>query len=502
MANSWIMTNLSGGVNNVLSPLLLPENTAQSLTDAVLDSGRICSAKNWTKAGFSEPIEVGHYGAIDRSNVKWYGVHYWSNNYATVAPFYGSSSIGGTLGVPYPEALPVLEATDSGTLSGNYRYAITYENENGFESAPGDELNWYASIDDIANKKVIVTVPPMANIDGEFIASKINLYRTANNGSTFFRLNTFEPFGGEFEDETKDLDLVFGKSLDTIGLYPPPERGKFLTESGGVFFVAVDDKVCFSEVGNPHAWNKLNFISFDDDITGIAREFQGVLIFTLNATYRVVGAGDVFSISKQKIPAQQGCVDANSISYISNTPIWLSLDGVCVWDGSSLQVISEKKYNAKKLITVKAVCKDNIYYLFHRKGVLCFDYRNGAIFYALSTRCEYAWYDDVGDEIYLQYDGECFRFQHGEKLAFFYRTPAIGTSTLKMKNFQEIRISATGMAIVTFYLDGKKKCQYQTHGNPRENIKLPYSTLGEYAEISVSMVGELKELALIYTEGK
>lgn len=490
---TYFTAQFTGGMNEVIDPSLLDEKTASLLVNADVSSGKISSIKMPGKVPVNTPEELRHYGKINRSTVKLYGRTYWSINDSLSAPFYGGDEEN-YLGIPYPDYnnQVVFAPQDDGELSGNYKYCVTYVNENGWESAPGAVLDYERTLE-LENNFVKVTV----TWEDERI-SYAKIYRTQKEGADFYCVGEIKQSGESFTDKTSDYTLAGLEPLSSIDNYPPPERGRYLCESGNVFFLSVDSTLYFSVQGNPHAWPKLNFIGFDDIITGIVPEFQGVLVFTANNAYRIVGADNVATLTKTELPGQQGCVKYNSIAQISNAPIWLSNDGICLWDGQSINVISRRIMNTSRLQVICAASANDCYYLFLEHGAIIYDHRNGDVFSKLDFTCQYAWYDGDADALYLQKDSGIFLWGSGEKGTYTYKSGLIGVPESKYTYFKEVVVSIDGNANVTLSNEEKVVFSVYIKRSGRHILKAPYNTLGRYAQLKITGNGTLKEIGVVY----
>lgn len=488
----FFCNSFSAGMNEVLDPAFLTEKTAALLLNADISTGKIQSLKKPKLLSVTSPDEVGHYGRIDRSTIKIYERTYWSNNNALKSPFYGGN-IENYLGIPYPDyANDVKIETVSGDLTGEYKYCVTYVNPNGWESAPGSVTD-YERIVKFESNYAKITVTWQSDI-----VAYAKIYRTANNGADFFCVGEIHASGDSFTDNIDDLSLSGMEPLSSIDNYPPPEGGKYLCESGGVFFLAVGSTLWFSVQGNPHAWPLLNFIAFDDTIRGITAEFQGVLVFTANNTYRITGASSVETIIKQTIPGNQGCVKNTTIAQISNAPIWLSNDGICLWNGESITVISRQIINTTRLQVVCAVSANDCYYLFLENGAIVYDHRNGDIFTKLDFTCRYAWYDANTDFMYLQRDNGIFLFGAGNQSNYSYLSGYIGVPESTFTFYKEVIITIDGNAEVVFTVEGKQVFAVDIYQAGKHRIKIPYNTIGRYAQVKVNGTGTLKEISVVY----
>lgn len=490
---SFFTAQFSGGMNEVVNPALLDNTTAALLINADIESGKISSIKMPLKLSVSDPEDLQHYGKINRSTVKIYDRTYWSNNNAVNTPYYGGDKEN-YLGIPFPDYNREVEFTpvSNGELTGKFKYCVTYVNANGWESAPGDVLDYERSIS-LENNWVKIKV----TWSDERI-SYAKVYRTQKEGADFFCIGEIKISGDSLTDNTDDYTLVGLEPLSTIDNYPPPDKGRYLCESGGVFFLAVDSTLYFSIQGNPHAWPKLNFIGFDDMITGIAPEFQGVLVFTANNAYRITGADNVATLTKTLLPGNQGCVKYNSIAQISNAPVWLSNDGICLWDGESINVISRKIIDTIRLQVICAVSANDCYYLFLNNNTIRYDHRNGDVFSKLDFTCNYAWYDGDSDAMYLQMPDGIYAWGSGKTGEYTYKTGYIAMPEAEYTFFKEVIITLSGNATVILYNEDKVAFTVNITQSGKHRLKAPFNTVGRYAQVQVSGYGILKEIGVVY----
>lgn len=490
---TYFTAQFTGGMNEALSPALLDEKTASLLVNADIESGKLTAVNKPKRLPVSSPEDLDHYGKVNRSVVKIFERTYWSINDTLSPPYYGGDKED-YLGIPFPiyDKEVIFTPKAEGELTGNFKYCVTYVNENGWEGAPGDVLDYERSLS-LEENYVVISVTWE---DPRIKYAKV--YRTQKEGADFYCVGEIFAPGDTLTDKTSDYTLAGLEPLSTIDNYPPPERGRFLSESGNVFFLAVDSTLYFSVQGNPHAWPKLNFIGFDDIITGIVPEFQGVLVFTANKTYRITGAENAATLTKVLLPGQQGCVLYNSASQISNAPVWLSNDGICLWDGENINVISRRIMNTSYLQVICAASANDRYYLFLKDGAIIYDHRNGGVFSKLDFTCDYAWYDGDADALYLQNGDAISLWGEGSPGEYIYKTGYIGTPESEYTFFKEVIITLDGSANVTLINEGKSVFSVALKRSGRHRLKAPYNTLGRYAQVKVSGKGTLHELGVIY----
>ena len=486
--------------------MLLESNIAAKLFNADISTGKLIPVNYPLKLAGATPEYYGNYGSHDRSAIKYNGRNYWSNNRAAEAPYYGGNPEN-FLGVPYPTYGTgnnvQVNFTNPGDLSGEYKYCVTFVTENGWESAPGS-LTDYEVGATIENKSPIVTVtwnPTDTRI------SYAKIYRTADHGAYFFNVGeihynaTTETFD-TFTDTKTDEEVVLLNPLTSEYNYPPPDAGKYLTENNGVFFLAQGPLLYFSAVGNPHAWPTTQFITFDDEITGITPEFIGVLVFTRNKTYRVIGADNPQTVQKIYIPGNHGCISWRSIATLNNAPVWLSNDGICIWDGNTISVPSYlviKTDGLQESVQYAATFND-CYYLFLRRYAIIYDVRNGGIFYKFGMTYDYAWFDVGSGVFYLHNASGCYKYNGSEDpMTIQYSSPYIGGNESGVKIYREVYIVCEDTVRLNAFVDGVPLWNDPVSVPAgKQRIKLPLHAVGHYLSVSLESTGSIKELQLLY----
>lgn len=502
---SFVCNSFTGGMNDWIHPMLLESNIAAKLVNADISTGKLVPVKRPLKLAGTTPDYYGNYGSHNRSAIKYNGRHYWSNNRAATAPYYGGDPEN-FLGVPYPSYgtggnvqvdFTYSDSTEGAVhLSGEYKYCVTFVTANGWEGAPGS-LSSYEVGATIEEKNPIVTV---SWSDSRISYAKV--YRTMDHGSDFFEVGQISTSGNSFTDTVPDETAVLMNPLTSEDNYPPPDAGKYLTENNGVFFLAQGPLLYFSAVGNPHAWPTTQFIAFDDEITGITPEFMGILVFTRNKTFRVIGADNPQTVQKIYIPGNHGCINWRSIAMLNNAPVWLSNDGICIWDGNTISVPSYRVIKTDELAEkVKwAATANDCYYLFLRRYTIVYDIRNGGVFYKLGMTYEYAWFDVGSGVFYLQDAGGIYKYAGSEEnFTIQYSSPYIGGSESGVKIYHEVYVVCTDPVSLSLSIDGAPIWNEPVSVPAgKQRIKLPLHAVGHYLSVSLESAGNINELQVLY----
>ena len=498
--NVYAVTSFNGGMNDVVDPSLLNSNTAAALLNANVTSGKLVPFRRLVRLTTgTKPADFGHYGGADRSAVKWYERNYWSYNTATTGPYYGGD-VENYLGIPYPAytgaGANVTVAADTPAsgetgISGDFKYCVTFVNANGWEGAPGSNTDYETGVT-LTSQTGVVTVTWSSSI-----VAKAKIYRTIDHGADFYCIGEITTSGSAFRDTVPDTDAQLMNPLSTIEYFPPPDKGKFLCEAGGVFFLAVGSLLYFSVHGNPHAWPTTQFVAIDDLIAGIVPEFQGVLVFTAGSVFRIVGAENPDTVTKTYLPGNHGCINYRTIAVLNNAPVWLSRSGIALWDGNSITVPSHRVLDTD-FTGIKGAAADNDrYFLFLTEGTVVYDLRNEGIFYKLGISCDYAWRDSTGGYFYWQSGSVISLFNSGKNLTMEYRSPLIGGNEPALKIFRELIMSNTEECRVFVFVDGVEKVQVVAPPG-RTRMKLPFSATGYSLSLVVRTAGDFNGFTVLY----
>jgi hypothetical protein len=316
--------------------------------------------------------------------------------------------------------------------------------------------------------------------------------------------NAATELGTTITDALADIDLVLNTPLETINLLPPPARGKYLTERDGVFYVAVGDRLFISAQGNPNAWNPSNWIGFEGyDITGITKEYNGVLVFTSNKAYRVTGSG-ITDLSKQEIPGQQGCINYRTIGSAGTAPAWCSNDGICIWDGSSIQIVSKQRYVLQGE-PLHAVCANDRYYLFMSSGMVIFDYRAGGVFRSMDESTTYGWYDADLDRFYMadvnaENTLSIRVFEAGNNLMLKYISGVLPQDGIVQKRFRRIFADAAGEIIAKIVSDTGRTLNVIMQGSGKVQAFFPAGFYGRGVTVQLESTYPIYSFTIEYEE--
>lgn len=345
---------------------------------------------------------------------------------------------------------------------------------------------------------------------------RINIYRSIADGQALYWIGFVEVGTHRYVDTASDSEVQQNEILDLTPAYPPvytfednaigKQGGKYLTLVNGVAYLAVGSNLHLSQQNRIHSWNIGSFQEFEGEITGIAAENRGVLVFTQNRTYHVTGTTSS-DIVVRWMPENQGCPNWRTITYVNNQPVWLSNDGVCIFgfvpevNQERITIETERKHTMPSPGDVSfGVAANRIYYLFRNDGfATCMDFGRGGVIYERTLSAAYALYDKDQDRLLLR-DGFLYELDAGDELNAIYRTPDFGirqgrdgviTGTMYVRRF---RLNATGPVTLELFVDGRLFTTLESDGTAERQIRPPRGAAGTMFSVRVTTKSELRYL--------
>lgn len=378
----------------------------------------------------------------------------------------------------------------------NYVYTY-YSATTGFESAPSP-----ISEDLVVKLNSVVITGFTATTDATVTA--IKLYRIGGTLTSFYSVATLPINTTTYTDTKTDLQVLDGTILTTQGFIKPPVGIKFLTEYNGALFGTLDSTLYFSNSGLVDQWTVDNYIVFPEHITGLGVTQNGLLIFSRNKTWILVG-DSLANYSKYLLNGSQGCVSHSTIAYVDNNLLWYSLDGICVSQGSAIELLSYVKLGKLIINPIIARVYENQYFLFHETGTIVVDFRGGAVkFLDLSLIVRGAYYNSTFDKLYILKPSNIgmFEYNSGADLTFTYKTGWLAENGItNYKTYKNVYIKCVGSVNLDLILDGVVIKTYTlVEGN--NDIRYPQEhSKGYYTELLFYGTGKIIEVNFL-TEGR
>lgn len=298
------------------------------------------------------------------SSAEWNNHVFITNDVRRVPVFMykdGSNFRLRTLGLPKLTSAEVtaIGMSAGGVNSRNYIFVRSHTYTiNGVEftqrSATSTIKNYTGSI-----TNSITGLPVLANASGEHYETttiKIEIFRTVNNGATYYKSGEVTNGTTVYSDTVSDANIALNEVLYTDGEeldYDQPPECRYLIQSGGVVYY-LNVKDAFGDVypnmvvqGNPdqpYAAPSGNTVLVDGDITGGGQAGQFPVVFTEKRTYRLQGIYDSTGsggISAIEINRTVGCISHKSIIETQDGLFFAARDGFYFTDGYKVVRISE-----------------------------------------------------------------------------------------------------------------------------------------------------------------
>jgi len=242
-------------------------------------------------------------------------------------------------------------------------------------------------------------------------------------------------------------------------------------------------------------WPATYFIDLPAEITGIAQTGLGVYVFTEYKTYLITGTSHT-TFAKRIFDSTQGCTSFDSIQNVKGTVMWVSSDGLCVPNGSVVDVATKDKLGKVNLTVVNSVLHDEIYYALLDTGkVLVYDFRFKATIKYLSlaiTRLVKA--EDI---LYGYADGIYYKLFEGvNQLSLSYTSPELTDGSLTMrKKYKSVFLNSTGELNIEVIIDEVSVIVKAIRTSGANEIKIPEEYKNGYKiQFRITGIGEVDEL--------
>ena len=493
-----IIADFSGGLNTRVAPHLLPPSQAQIYKNIENESGCLVPLKDKTDTGI--PIDQyftwyyagnSFFGKTTETYYAEYGnILYHTNVSAIPSKYDGVNTY--QLGITAPTTKLTLTDSAVGVLSGTYTYAYTYYNSvTGVESAPNT-----ISLEAVVIDRTITVSGFIASTDPQ--VTNIRLYRIGGSLTQYTLVNEKANTTLSYVDNLADITIAGNHVLDTISSGIPPVGLKYLTSIYSMLFGSVGDKLYFSDIGSPDSWPAINFIDFDDTITGIGALTSGIIVFTKFKSYIVTGNSPE-NFSMYLFSGSQGCIGHRTIQAVDNSLLWVSSDGLCASTGGAIAVISMPLVGKLIFSTFyTSAVLDNVYYLSYLYAteikLLAFDFRYNRLIremVVLGTNIVSA-----NDKLYQVYQGTVrILFNATTPLSMHYKSPMyVEGSYTNYKTYKDVYIQYSGTLQFKVYIDKVLINTVNLVGTSMRNIKLGNGSKGYGIEFEITGTGEVYQI--------
>ena len=546
------LVTFEGGLSTKIEPHLIGRNEGVICENVNLESGSLRPLSNF----YLETTATGKYvhnfeGTFvfnedaddDRFYVEYGNRLYWTNagygDYGLMR--YDGTNAGVNAEAPNPlnnTQLAYILINESSSVTGflttgaSYVYAFTIVDTDGIESTP----LFKDGVDVVSGKNSMelkITKANMATLQSAHPdMAGINIYRQGGDNPTFnLIVESLTPLSDGvtsdatyyyWHDVTADID-VSRIELTTFNNNPPPAELDMLIENLGVFWGAVGKNVYFSAGGAPEFWGALDYVSLDEPCTGLGKFAESIIAFTRTSAYKIDGYNKD-NIVRTKLPFNQGCVNKNTITNIDAYLVWASMNGICIFDGSSIQVVSKKQIAWDEFARVGDLTFEDFgeakwnsglgyeinysigyqdkYFGIFNNGVLVLDLSNGVKFSTINlTNVEALMFSKFDNMLYMiQYNGEDYNVlsyegARNEPLDAVWKTGRLsdGEGTVQLKHYRDICVDGNPSSI-NIYVDNVLR--YSVVG--KNKFKLPSGLFGKDIQFEITTNNEIRSIKYEY----
>ena len=552
MAIQQILT-FEGGLSTKISPHLIGRNEGIICQNVDLEKGSLHPLQDFsleatTTGKYTEHYDGSYIANTDPDDERFYAEYagrlYWSNaEYGTYGLMrYDGTSTGIDAEAPSPLnelAKPTPTAsTEFGRLTNtaSYTYAVTVVDADGIESTPifTDEVA-LANPNDLSillsvNKVNMNTYLPTGHT--------LNLYRTGGANPTYnLIMENMSPANPAVIDGDTDPDYATGHfhflddkadidvsriELTTFENTPPPEDLDMLIENLGTFWGAVNNRVYFSRVGTPEFWGQLDYVVLDKPCTGLGVFSDYVMAFTESGAYRIAGYSRD-TVQVEKLPYNQGCVNKDTITNIDTYLVWVSKNGVCLFDGAQIQVMTKQKLGWDDFNLVDDLSYDDFsetqqwntgsgfevtfsrgyrdkYFGIYSGGIGILDMSSGVKFYTVEFQgADSLFYNEIDNVLFVVKGTEIYAYNTSNNLmTATWKTGRVADEGTNVnKHYRDVELDGTPVSVEVF-IDGESKKIY--YGKSR--FKLPAGSIGKDIQFEIKTNNEIRSLKYEYNQLK
>jgi hypothetical protein len=276
----------------------------------------------------------------------------------------------------------------------HHYYTYTVGSQSFEDVGPITEVTVPLAIAPESNDINITAIPVLANgVTDNWDTSniKIQIYRTTNAGTTFFKVGEVTNGTTTFNDSTSDANLISAVKIytdnGTVEFDPTPlHKYVHVVNSIGYYgFIKVSSveypfKIRQSIPGNPSACPEDFELDLEDEITGIGSVNSIPIVTCKRHVYRLENNFDIFGrggINPVRISDTAGCVSHLSIVTAEGKMFWAGNDGFYATDGYTVTKISDKINERYRLVLEESDDTKRIYGKF--------DDRNRRIYWAMQS---------------------------------------------------------------------------------------------------------------------
>jgi len=300
-----------------------------------------------------------------------------------------------TLGVPAPTDAPVTasSATTGELVAGTYNVYYTYVKKDGDYIVEGNP----SPVSNTVITGTAIDVNVIGNSDPDI--THIRIYRTLYNEEGSDAYYEREVLSATKTVTITDADDTIGDGIALEYNRDMPKQAMFVMTGGSRLWllrfpgeVGGDSMMMWSEASHPEYFPALNNQTFDPDdgdvLMGGAMMQNNILVFKRHRTwicdvYSMQSIDGVSSIAKNILSPTIGCIASGSIQSVGiDQAIWLSAEGIMLYDGGRIRNISKDRINSvinNFMANGAEYYIDSVYHSTKRQYHINFIYRTAAV---------------------------------------------------------------------------------------------------------------------------
>jgi hypothetical protein len=266
------------------------------------------------------------------------------------------------VGLPKLASDPVVTVGAASTKNYVYAFVMSYtytaQTQTFQELGPTRWVTVANSSEPSVSTNAISVIPVLTNAGNNNYDTAnihVDIYRTINNGTNFYKIgsvvNGTTTFNDTFSDATIQTNLQLYTNDGTLDYYPAPQA-KFLHICGNIGFYGytndVDGEHPYrlhqSTPGNPGFCPQITYVEVEDEVKGIGSVKALPILLCKRYVYRIDGTYDSKGrggMNPQRISASAGCISAASCVEAEGWLFWAGLDGFYATDGYQVMKISD-----------------------------------------------------------------------------------------------------------------------------------------------------------------
>lgn len=549
MAISELIT-FDGGLSTKTSPHLIARNEGIICQNVDLESGvlkpfssmQYVATVNGRHIYPYEEIIIANQDLTDDRFYETYGNRlYWTDkNYAGqngLRRYDGTDEgVDATAPDAYPQGSAPVTAVATNlygqlTSGSSYSYALTVVDTDGVESAPV-----FLPTVTLTSSQYAIKLQVDSTLVQTYLPANhtVNIYRQGGNNPTYnLIIEGMSPTHPDVYMEGNNvvwLDTIADINVSRIELTTyehtsPPDGLDMLIECNGTFWGSYNNKVYFSRTGSPEYWGLLDYVTLDKDCTGLGKFADSVVAFTRTSAYMITGYNRD-NVTVTRLPFNQGCTHKHSVVNIDTYLLWTSLNGICLFDGSTVQVITKKtlawdefrrignttygdydgtniKWNSGLGFDIKYACGyQDKYYGVYNDGIMVLDLSNGLKVSTIEApNVSSVAINEDDNLLYVVIDNLDTTFDvytiinSDSKMLATWKTGRLsdGTTNVK-KHYRRIELDGTPTS-VKVYIDEVLK--YTSEG--KSIFMLPAGCIGRDIQFEINTTNEIRSLKYSYS---